>query len=366
MTRLLALLALPALLVGTAAAAGAPLPASVAPASGKERALADDLLFCTSVMNLRSVAPGQTEDEVKKWKDRSRELSSLATVLVPAEELAARTQASVARFDAWKKKESGGKEQVEVSVMKAVLRDCAGKWNANHAWIEERRKSRPQRESQGPERSGGDTGASATATPTTTAGAAITTVSASAAPRQAARPAGRPFLFVFGMGMDRGSDEIATVGFDDGSSETLRANTGFYFSAGVATLRRPAAKVVFDTLATVGIKGWEAGASNGDVSYLAFPLELVERVAYRQARLGAGISYLAGPRISSSGDLSGFGKIDLKNSLGIVVQAEWIGPRPGRAGCSLGGRYVWQKLEEEGGVGIVDANAIGMFVGCEL
>lgn len=200
----------------------------------------------------------------------------------------------------------------------------------------------------------------------------VTALVLAACPRAAAQesPATdshtRPFLLVFGMGFDRGSDTIATVGFDDGSTETLRANTGFYFSAGVAALRLPVSEVVLDTLATVGVKGWEAGADNGDVSYLAFPFELIERVAYRQARLGAGITYLARPRISSSGDLSSFGKMYLRDSLGLVVQGEWIGSRSGRAGCSLGGRYVWQKLEEKGRVGIIDASAIGMFLGCEL
>lgn len=175
-----------------------------------------------------------------------------------------------------------------------------------------------------------------------------------------------PVRFVVGMGFDRGSAELLEVGISDGSTQTLRANEGLYFEGGVSVVTHRTARLAVDTVATVGVKGWNVGAGGDMVNYLAFPLELLERVSFEQARVGVGLSFLLAPRFSSSGALSG-NDADLRNSLGIVIQTDWIGRRaPGGGGVFLGGRFVWQKLEGEHGTNAVDANAFGIRLGLEL
>ncbi len=178
-------------------------------------------------------------------------------------------------------------------------------------------------------------------------------------------PQERPYTLIAGMGFDRGGEDLLTVGLSDGSTQTLRANEGFYFEAGVAFLKLRLEKVTLETATTIGVKGWNVGADNGSMNYLAFPLELVERLAFEQVRFGAGLSFLLAPKLSSSGVLAG-NDVDLKNSLGLVLQAEWIGTRvPGRMGYFIGARFVWQKLEGEHGTAAVDANALGVRLGLE-
>jgi hypothetical protein len=183
-----------------------------------------------------------------------------------------------------------------------------------------------------------------------------------------ATPSERPVTFVLGMGYDAGSAKLLTVQFTDGSTEALYANQGFYFTAGLGLLRYPLGPVTIDTLTTLSVKGWEAGAKNGSISYLAIPMEVIERLALGRARCGVGLSYVPSPSFSSSGALASFGSVKLRNSLGLVFQGEWIGQRPGSGarGLYVGARFVWQKFEVTAGGGAIDANAFGAYLGFEL
>jgi len=179
-------------------------------------------------------------------------------------------------------------------------------------------------------------------------------------------PEERPALLVLAMGYDAGFTRLATVRFTDGSTQTLSANQGFYFAAGAAFLPVRAGAVRFDTAATLGVKGWNAGADNGEVRYLAFPLDLVERVWFEQVRFGLGLSLSLAPRISSSGVLSGM-DADLKNSLGLQAQVEWIGARRrSGVGVMLGARFLWQRFASERTGASIDAKAAGVLLGLEL
>lgn len=182
-----------------------------------------------------------------------------------------------------------------------------------------------------------------------------------------AAPQDRPVTLVLTLGLDLGSTKLVKVDFEDGSSQTLRANQGLYVSAGIGFLKlQVGQQAAVDTVATLGLKGWDVGGDNGSVTYLAFPVEVMERVSFGRVRVGAGISYAIRPEISSSGVLEGI-EADLKNSLGFVGQVEWVGARaPGRAGWSVGARFVVQEFQGERGGGSVGANAFGMFLGADI
>lgn len=172
------------------------------------------------------------------------------------------------------------------------------------------------------------------------------------------RPAPRTARFHLGMGFDFGSEEYATLVYDDGSKDTLDLNDGFVLSAGVSFL--PLAGGRLDTLATAGFKYWSVGASNGSLAYRAFPIEVLERVRVHPAiRLGAGLSLQLAPEVKADGIASDLGA-DAKSSLGVVLQGEGVF-RTGPAEWSAGLRYVWQKLQNEAGGPTVDASAIGFF-----
>lgn len=176
----------------------------------------------------------------------------------------------------------------------------------------------------------------------------------------------RPVAIVLALGIDGGSTKFFEVTYTDGSSESLRANQGLWASAGLAFLPVRAGTVTFDTAATLGVKIWSVGASNGAIKYLAVPLEVVERLWIGQFRLGAGASVALAPGISSSGLAAG-NDVDFKNSLGLMAQAEWIGARHGgRKGMLVGARLLWQKLAPKDGGQVYGANAYGLYFGIEL
>ena len=175
----------------------------------------------------------------------------------------------------------------------------------------------------------------------------------------------RPVSVIAFMGFDYGFTELLKLKYSDGSSETLGANEGFYLSAGVAFLKLPLELVTLDTAATIGVKGWNVGADNGKMDYLAFPLELVERAATGQFRLGAGLSYSLSPRLKATGVLAGYA-VGIEDSLGLTLQAEWIGRRsPGEGGAVIGLRYLVQRLTSKATGHSVDASALGMTFGLE-
>jgi hypothetical protein len=177
--------------------------------------------------------------------------------------------------------------------------------------------------------------------------------------------AARPYSLEFGIGMDGGGDKLLTLKFTDGSSESLYADQGFYFYAGVAFARFYSDEVAFDTAVKVAVKGWNVGSGGDEVRYLVFPLEAVERLWIGQFRLGGGLTYLVNPEISGNGALDTI-NASLDNSLGFTVQADWIGERkPGRAGVAIGLRYNVQELKFQQG-STVSANGIGLRLGFEF
>jgi hypothetical protein len=158
--------------------------------------------------------------------------------------------------------------------------------------------------------------------------------------------------------------ELLEVEFEGGSRQTLRLNGGGVLAVGAAFW--PLQDGRFETRATVGLKYDSIRASNGSVTYLAFPVEVTESWNVRPLRLTGGASLLLAPRIRGSRFLGG-ADLDLKSSLGLVGQAEWVLPfRGGRGSLSLGLRYLWQRLEPKQGGGAEDASALGAVLGATL
>jgi len=170
-----------------------------------------------------------------------------------------------------------------------------------------------------------------------------------------------PLRFFVSTGWDYGFNELLEVQFEDGSTQSFRLNGGYRLAIGAAFLPLQGGR--FETRGTVGIKFDWLSAGNGRVLYVAFPIELLESLNVSPLRLSAGLSLLLAPRVKGEDFLAPL-DLDLRNSLGLVGQVEWVFPfQAGRGSLSVGVRLTWQKLELESGGTAEDASALGGVLG---
>jgi hypothetical protein len=175
-----------------------------------------------------------------------------------------------------------------------------------------------------------------------------------ARPPAASRPAVR-FAWTATAGFDYGLTDLLSVQMSNGTSQGISANQGLFAQVGAIVSHLDG---LLEAQATLGIKGWSVNASNGNASFVVFPIEVLEAVNLAPLRLAAGIIYLHQPSTSGDGVLKDF-SVKFDSSLGLVFQGEWVLAQAGRLRMSMGPRFVWQKLRIQGGGAVLDANAIG-------
>jgi hypothetical protein len=177
----------------------------------------------------------------------------------------------------------------------------------------------------------------------------------------------RPAWFAIGMAYDFGGETLVSLTYNDGSTEKLKAEQGFSFYGTIGFGRVALSEdAELDTAASLGVKFWNVGTSGDELDYLVFPLELKERLWAGPFRLGAGVNILLAPRIKGSGLLEPL-TVDMDNSFGLVLSAEFIGARkPGSTGFAFGARYTIQKLNAPEFTRSVDANTFGLNLAAEF
>ena len=164
--------------------------------------------------------------------------------------------------------------------------------------------------------------------------------------------------WAFTAGFDYGFNELVSVTMEGGGSQSIAANEGLFVSAGLTFL--PLLDGRLETQATVGVKGWSIDASNGSLSITMFPIEVLETFRTEPLRLSAGVVFVPGPKTSADGLLAAYDGIEFDNSLGLVLQGEWISMfKNGRGQLSLGPRLVLQKFQVAHGGEVLGANAPG-------
>lgn len=185
--------------------------------------------------------------------------------------------------------------------------------------------------------------------------------SMSAPPPGASAPRVR---FIAAARYDLAASRSLEVPFPDGHSEALTANGGV-LSAGVAV--RPTASPSFDLRATLGIKRGLAGSSGqGGFRYLAFPLEILAAFNFDRASLSTGACLSLSPKYQGTSATGGH-ELELRNSLAIVAQAEWITPlRTDAVSVSLGLRFALERQRLRVGGPVADARTLGLLVGVRL
>lgn len=161
--------------------------------------------------------------------------------------------------------------------------------------------------------------------------------------------------WVIGLGYDFGGEELGKLYFADGSSAAVKANNGVAINAGaiLANGNSP-----FSTQVTLGYKyGGQRGA-NGDVTWSAIPLDVIEYYRLNDLRMGLGLSYQVRPQLSVNLPSGYTDKYD--NAFGLIVQFGWA---PVGAHYSFDLRYtsVKYQLSDVPGAPMVDGSGAGLY-----
>ena len=159
--------------------------------------------------------------------------------------------------------------------------------------------------------------------------------------------------FLLGTGVTFGGDKLATAEYQNGGSIDIRAGSMIAVVAGVDYRVTPE----FSLQATFAYHFDNASASNGDIRFERFPIEVI---AYYQTapkwRVGAGARYISSPKLKSSG-AADIGDYSFNNTVGAVIEAEYmISPKVG-----IKMRYVNEKYEIDGRADKFDGSHAGLF-----
>ena len=166
-------------------------------------------------------------------------------------------------------------------------------------------------------------------------------------------PAQAEMRWLLKGGFDFGGDTLVPVTFQDGTTETLKANEGFYVGGGVAYIFL---NYNFEAELSASWKYVGVTASNGDVSFTRFPLEAIVFYPWSWGRVGGGLTYHLNPEISSSGVVSSSVNAEYDNALGGIIQAEY---RPSD-NLAFGLRYTM--LDYSNGGADIKASGVGITI----
>ena len=163
--------------------------------------------------------------------------------------------------------------------------------------------------------------------------------------------------WLVGLGADFGGGELGQITYSDGSTATVNANKGVAFYFGV--ILPNGRESDFSTQLTLGYKLGGLRGTNGDVTWSAIPLELIEYYRVSSLRMGLGISYQINPQLSVNVPASSY--VDkYKNSIGLIAQIGWA---PVKEHFSVDLRYTSIKFQGDNvqGPANVDGNVSGIY-----
>ena len=186
-------------------------------------------------------------------------------------------------------------------------------------------------------------------------GAVLALALAAAAPEAHSQDI-RPMLKV---GFDFGGDTLATVTFTDGSTQSIKANQGFYLGGGASILLSNPKDIEVEV--ALSYKEDSITAANGEVKFTRIPLDAL--VFYRlpeHFRVGGGLTYHLNPTLSTSGVVGNI-NVNFDDALGWVLQAEYLlPPRTLRTPkMTVGARYTVIDYKTSTGV-TAKSNGVGI------
>jgi opacity protein-like surface antigen len=161
-----------------------------------------------------------------------------------------------------------------------------------------------------------------------------------------------PMHYLVGFGVTVGGDNLANVRYTNGDSQDIKAGGGGVLTTGIDYRVSPE----FSVQGTLNFHFMTTNAKNGNVTFQRFPIEFLGYYhPAAQWRVGGGVRYVSGPKLSSSGAASGI-DLTFKDTVSGVIEAEYMWSP--RSGVKL--RYVSEKFEAKGYNGKTNANHIGI------
>ena len=128
--------------------------------------------------------------------------------------------------------------------------------------------------------------------------------------------------FLAQMDMDFGGDDVATLSFEDGDTQDVKAGQGI--GIGIGGWIRPAASVPFELHGLIGYKVVFTAAENADIKMTRTTLQL--NGVYRFANewyLGAGYVQHMSPELDGDGFFEDF-EFDNANGFNAEVGWKWV------------------------------------------
>jgi hypothetical protein len=122
------------------------------------------------------------------------------------------------------------------------------------------------------------------------------------------------------LGFDAGGDKMATVQYENGDDNDIKAGEIANLNIGVIIQNGTSD---FETQFTIGWKFDSSSAENGDLSFNRYPIELLQFYKPGRFRFGGGITYQMNPSLDGSGFASDI-KVDFDNALGFVLQGDFL------------------------------------------
>jgi hypothetical protein len=163
------------------------------------------------------------------------------------------------------------------------------------------------------------------------------------------------------LGYDSGGDTLVSATLTSSSggttTESIKANEGFYIGAGASILF----STEIEAEVSLSYKFESITATNGDIDFTRMPLDAL--VFYRfpqQFRVGGGLTYHLNPKLSGSGVAGGL-NVGFDDALGLVLQAEYLLPprSPKTPKMTIGARFTMLDYKASGG-GTAKSNGVGI------
>jgi hypothetical protein len=158
------------------------------------------------------------------------------------------------------------------------------------------------------------------------------------------------------MGLDGGGSRLAKVTMSDGSTRSLAAGGLFTIAAGL--LYAPAAAPIAIE-ATIGYKVDDVTASNGQLKFDRWPLELLASYRIDRHRIGGGLTRHGAPTYRAHVDGSPTTRVTFDDAFGGVLQYAY-GDGNGSVYWDVGARITLVKYTVPGDS--VSGNSLGAFV----
>jgi hypothetical protein len=155
------------------------------------------------------------------------------------------------------------------------------------------------------------------------------------------------------IGFDFGGDKLAGATFTNGSSDTIKAGELLYLGGGLSVITD---SKDIEVEVTLSYKNDSINASNGKIDWTRYPLDALVFYRMTKFRVGGGLTYHIGPKLSGSGVASNVnGNFD--DSLGFLLEGDYLVTQK----VNVGLRYT--NIKYKTGGASIDGSSVGITAG---